>query len=655
KAIDGWIIKGKYAKLLNLWVKGLIVDWNNLYGETKPRRISLPTYPFAGERYWAPEMETGPAGNGAGAALAVTASIHPLLHQNTSDFSEQRFSSTFTGREFFLADHVVKGRRVLPGMACLEMARAAVDKAAGALKEGKAAVRLKNIVWARPIALGEQPVQIHIGLFPGNSGEIAYRIYSEPGALDTEPVVHSQGSATLSPASKAPILDLKALQARCSRGSLSSGGCYQAFRAMGIDYGPGYRGIEKVYVGQGQVLAKLSLPPSVSGTAEQFVLHPGLLDSALQASIGLVMSPDDPKAPRKPFLPFALQELEVLGSCTSSMWAFIQYSGGSVAGDRVQKLDIDLCDGQGKVCARMKGFSTRALEGEVSSTVFTATSGTLMLHPRWKERAVAREAPASEYARHLVMLLEPGEDFRESIETQMGGVRCLTLESKQNRMEERFQTYAVQAFEEIQSILKDQPGGKVLLQIVTSAQQEQQLFSGLAGLLKTARLENPKIIGQLIEVDPGEDAAGIVNKLRENSRSPIDKQIRYQDGGRYVAGWSEVEASREEAALPWRDRGVYLITGGAGGLGLIFAREIAQKVKDATLILAGRAPLSGEKQARLNELETLGARIEYKQVDVTQKKAVAGLLRSIREDFGNINGIIHGAGVIRDNFIIKKT
>lgn len=51
----------------------------------------------------------------------TAASLHPLLHRNTSDFSEQRFSSTFTGQEFFLKDHVVNGRKVLSGAACLEM------------------------------------------------------------------------------------------------------------------------------------------------------------------------------------------------------------------------------------------------------------------------------------------------------------------------------------------------------------------------------------------------------------------------------------------------------------------------------------------------------------------------------------------------------
>ncbi|WP_142316766.1 KR domain-containing protein, partial [Bacillus wiedmannii] len=72
--------------------------------------------------------------------------------------------------------------------------------------------------------------------------------------------------------------------------------------------------------------------------------------------------------------------------------------------------------------------------------------------------------------------------------------------------------------------------------------------------------------------------------------SPIDSVIRYEDGKRYVSHWSEVKTFQEDVALPWKDYGVYLITGGIGGLGLLFAKEIVQRTKNVTLILTGRSP-----------------------------------------------------------------
>src|SRR5215469_13678244 len=70
----------------------------------------------------------------ASSSSAAAGCIHPLLHRNTSDLSEQRYDSTFTGDEFFLSDHrvAVNGQaahRVLPGVAYLEMARAAIEQA----------------------------------------------------------------------------------------------------------------------------------------------------------------------------------------------------------------------------------------------------------------------------------------------------------------------------------------------------------------------------------------------------------------------------------------------------------------------------------------------------------------------------------------------
>nr|WP_255298241.1 SDR family NAD(P)-dependent oxidoreductase [Brevibacillus dissolubilis] len=684
------------STVADLYIQGYELEYPNLFADEQYSRISLPTYPFARERYWVTQVESAnsplpkAAVNTASASaskaldiipatVARATTLHPLLHENTSDLSEQRYSSTFTGQEFFLADHVVNGRKVLPGVAYLEMARAAVERATGEWQAGETVIRLKNVVWASPIHVDETPVEVHIGLDPEENGEIHYEIYGDLTEDAIEPTVFSQGSAMVSPLSDAARLELAHLQAQCNQRTLTSAQCYEAFGRMGLAYGAGHQGIERVYVGTDMVLAKLTLPSCIADTYDQYVMHPSLMDSALQAAVGLVAAATadsdgqltDDWITGKPVLPFALQELEVLRPGTSSMWALIRYSAGSTAEDKVQKLDIDLCDDHGMICARLRGFTSRVLEGGAGHTgqvsqvagstvtaMVTATdsvNGTLLLTPVWKEQAVERDATAPTFTQQIVMLCESHEYLYETITSEWNGVRCIRLQSGLGGIEEQFSACAAQALEEIQRILQDKPREDVLIQIIIPNQGVQQLFAGLTGLLKTARLENPKLIGQLIEVEPGEVPEGIIKKLGENSRRPMDIHIRYEKGKRLVARWSEVELAQHEVLHPWKDHGVYLITGGAGGLGQIFAQDIARKVNNATLILTGRSPLGADKQAAIQALESNGTKVEYRIADVSQKQSVDSLLTHITEAYGTLHGIIHAAGVIRDNYLIRKT
>jgi acyl carrier protein len=54
EAIDKLILNKKYDKILDFWVKGVKINWDILYNEIKPQRISLPTYPFAVRSFWMP-------------------------------------------------------------------------------------------------------------------------------------------------------------------------------------------------------------------------------------------------------------------------------------------------------------------------------------------------------------------------------------------------------------------------------------------------------------------------------------------------------------------------------------------------------------------------------------------------------------------------
>ena len=83
RTISAWINEGRYGKVLALWTMGLGFDWSTLYGEEmayageKPRRISLPTYPFAKERYW---VDVEDAGAASDTAASLAASSRPEEH-----------------------------------------------------------------------------------------------------------------------------------------------------------------------------------------------------------------------------------------------------------------------------------------------------------------------------------------------------------------------------------------------------------------------------------------------------------------------------------------------------------------------------------------------------------------------------------------------
>jgi len=178
--IELWLEKGKYGKLLELWVQGLSFNWEQLYESTEdshPKRLSLPTYPFAKERFWI-EAGRGDQGGGGGAAP-----LHPLLHRNISSFEAQRFSTRLTGEEFFLRDHRIGANRVLPAVAYLEMARAAFrSSVAGACTGDQRGIELGNLVWLEPLTV-EREQELHISLQVDESGRSEFQICSPSAEL----------------------------------------------------------------------------------------------------------------------------------------------------------------------------------------------------------------------------------------------------------------------------------------------------------------------------------------------------------------------------------------------------------------------------------------------------------------------------------------
>jgi acyl transferase domain-containing protein/acyl carrier protein len=691
-SIAVWIEKRKYAELLGLWVNGLTVDWHKLYNGSKPHRLSLPVYPFSGERYWiSPEVSRAPV---QGTNRLNAPFLHPLLHQNTSDFSGQRYSTELMSDAFYLKDHVIQGQRILPGVACLEMARAAVVQAT---RTNEIGFRLKNVLWIQPIGVGEEPVRIHIGLYLENNGnELNYEIYGESDT-GIEPPVYGRGSAVLIAVEKPQPLTIAKLMERCNRRTLTSGQCYTLFQAMGYEYGPGHQGIEEVYAGDGQVLARLSLPSAVSGTIGQFVLHPALLDSALQASIAL-MTDGEAIPALKPYLPFALEELEIISRCTQSMWALIQYSKGGQPGDQVQKADITLTDGQGGVCARLKGLTFRFREGELpikesamvpAAAANEAPAGTILLTPVWESVTLIQEPTGFNLTGPALMIggsanlqkvfrqFYPdiqevkfhSNDTVDVIATKLQPHHRIeqiiwiahhhTLKSLTDDIVIDHQELGVlQMFRMIKALLKMGYGAKKLSLTALTFQAlsvgpndaANPTHASLHGLIGSLAKEYPNWQIRLADLEDGNECP-----VADLLKLPVDPQGNawvYRNREWYRAKLLPVKSSFGSESQNYRKGGIYVVIGGAGGIGEAWSRYLIQFYQ-AQMVWIGRRPIDAAIRAKIAELGNLGLQPEYIPADAGDYQALEGARREIKQRYGKIHGVIHSAMVLADQALVN--
>lgn len=689
EAIAKWIQRGKFAKLVELWSQGLAVDWSKLDRQPKPDRVSLPTYPFEQQKYWLEAAPKAKPESSAWSGEQSAVKLHPLIHENTSNFLKQRFSSSFNGEEFFLADHLVQGKRILPGVAYLEMVRMAIALAVDKQMQG-CDLRFSNVVWARAIIVGDRPVRVHTVLQVDDSTTVSFEIYTN---VDTEEndgkanaVLHCQGCVELCFLDKRPALDLANLQSQCQPNNLSATQCYQVFESVGIKYGPGHRGIDTVYVGNQQVLAKLLLPPSVANTADQFVLHPSLLDSALQASLGLAIGGDVSSDP-KPSLPYALEALEICDAGLMPSWAWIRESSHSSA--EIQKLDIDLCDDRGRICVSMRGFSSRVLDRALVSQEASLT----LLSPVWNVISVKQiEDQGDAFASERVLIVGGREqqkaalrqvypnalwlsenNFEEigrqvkalSSQMQVGhiiwvapdnmpmlSVRQESLISEQNQG-------VLYLFRLLKVLLECGYGDKVLHWTLITTQTQavrkkdvvNPTHASVHGLIGSLAKEYPHWKIRLLDMDAAQDWP-----VHEMLALPADKNgdaVAYRGKEWFKQALMPVFETDPASQQPcYRSQGVYVVIGGAGGIGEAWSRWMIEQYQ-AKIIWLGRRKKDASIQEKLDALSKLGTPPSYIEADASDLEALQKAYQEVKRSYGNIHGVIHSAIVLADKSLAK--
>jgi acyl transferase domain-containing protein/acyl carrier protein len=278
------------------------------------------------------------------------------------------------------------------------------------------------------------------------------------------------------------------------------------------------------------------------------------------------------------------------------------------------------------------------------------------LIPRWEDRAARPLSAAARASHHDVVFLDAPEHAAacEALAARAGErITSTVITTESDDPASRFGAYCRRLLEKIQGDARQRRKGRSLLQVVSTHAADAWIARGVGGLLRTAHLEDPRMAVQLVLMDDGATPAETWRALSEN-RGEASGVVRYRDGRRAILGWHE-DATASSPRAPWRRGGVYLITGGAGGLGRIVAADIARGAADAVVVLTGRSPIDPARETELRALNANGSRIRYQQLDVTDGAATARLVGRIVAEHGALHGVIHAAGAHRDAFLVKKT
>nr|VFJ42993.1 MAG: myxalamid-type polyketide synthase MxaB [Candidatus Kentron sp. DK] len=350
---------------LGAWfTRGGEPDWRALAGGGGARqKVRLPTYPFQRSRYW---IDTARLAGGRG---CDDPAAHPFLGQRL-DLADGDGKIRFQGRiglalAPWLDAHRVFDAAVFPATGYLEMALAAggdvfpdsnVGPVAGATDHSPS--RVTNVTLDQALILPEEEPAAVQTVFSRREDGFDFQIFSRVGKAPW--TTHMAGELHPEPGSEPPeTVDLAALRAQCPT-EIPIVEHYLNFRKQGLNYGPAFQGIQRLFRGEGVVLGEIELPESLTRDRDKYRLHPVLLDGAFQTLLALGEASEDT------YLPISIAELRLYrpagGRPGNRIWSL-----GRIT-DRNEKAliaDLSLFDESGAPIAEVRGLTAGRVDPEV--------------------------------------------------------------------------------------------------------------------------------------------------------------------------------------------------------------------------------------------------------------------------------------------------
>ncbi|MBV9878398.1 MAG: type I polyketide synthase [Verrucomicrobia bacterium] len=278
------------SSLGELFVRGAKPDWRGYDRPYRRRRVPLPTYPFQRQRHWLP------APSGVSTRKPPGSAGHPLLgtHVPLAARAGEHVWFGEISLELFpwIDDHRVQGVAVLPATAYVEMAIASATEVVSEFPVVLTQIEIEKSLQVQPSAV----FQIQTQLVRREDGCFTFRIHSRAKNAEGNWTLHASGTLkagqTTIPETSLGAAERQAIEKRSVR-YLEGPEFYRLHAERGNQWGLRFRGVNKVWQGEGEALAEVTMPDGIEQEPSEYLFHPALSDSAghiLTATIPLEKS-----------------------------------------------------------------------------------------------------------------------------------------------------------------------------------------------------------------------------------------------------------------------------------------------------------------------------------------------------------------------------
>lgn len=197
-----------------------------------------------------------------------------------------------------------------------------------------------------------------------------------------------------------------------------------------------------------------------------------------------------------------------------------------------------------------------------------------------------------------------------------------------------------------QVLMEEKVAHGIQLLFVYEGKEAVPELDALDGFFRTLKLENSSFQYKILHFRDTKIDSNIL--LRELcAKTEQDSMICYENGNRLVLQYDSFYPEREKKASIIHSGDTVLITGGTGNIAKILAMHLMKKFQ-CRIVLTGRRECSRQMEETLRELKKFGSAV-YIKGDVTSRTMMSQILKE-----NHIDGVIHCAGVIEDEFILRK-